>query len=187
MSRFDFTFVGIHSWRMILRTKLAAASAVVAAATVLAPPALAQHGNFVYGHVSSRNWSLCVNGGAAQNAVDTGIARINATAVNVTRGCSGSNNAIIFVGDYPDAWYGYAICSGTQSGSSCSRMAVYLNTRVAVAAQQRAKSMTHELGHAAGLEHRNGDNGTVMAQGESPPVSEFYDTHDVRQIGLIYP
>ena len=154
---------------------------------VLAPPASADHAN-VFSHVNSRYWNVCVQIDGAPAAVDAAIARIDATNVNAQRSCV-NQKVTVYAQNYPDGWYGYAPCGDSPQppgGAGCTRYIVYLNTRVAVSAQQRRKSATHEFGHAAGMGHR-ADNASVMTQGESPPVSEFYNQHDVNVINAQYP
>jgi hypothetical protein len=137
------------------------------------------------GHLNTGTWRVCVYApGQGGSAASTGISRVNATAVNASETCSNANvsfNAL----SYPDGWYGNTICSGTLTGTTCTYKTVYLNLRVAETAQQRRKTSTHELGHVGGLGHRT-TNASVMTQGASPPVSEFYDDHDVQALANQY-
>lgn len=140
---------------------------------VQAPVAFAGHANWFY-HVNSTTWRVCAYVDGAPAALDAAIQRVSASVVDASRNCNNPNVAT-FAQSYPDGWFGLTQCNGNLNGLACDRMGVYLNTRVAVAAQQRRKSYTHEMGHAAGLGHRSG-TGTCMTQGESPPISEYFDT-----------
>jgi|GEM_PF-6418839 len=154
--------------------------------TLAAAPAGASHNNGAStGTLNSKNWKICVyapNGGGS--AASAGVNRVDATDVNATETCSNSNvsfNALT----YPDGWYGSTICSGTLSSGSCTYKTVYLNLRTAVSGQQRRKTATHELGHVGGLGHRSAD-ASAMKQGESPPISEYFDDHDENALNNKY-
>ena len=104
--------------------------------------------------------------------------------MNATETCSNANvsfNAL----SYPDGWLGATYCTGTLSSGSCSYKSVYLNLRTAVSGQQRRKTATHELGHVGGLGHRT-TNSSAMTSGDSPPISEYFDTHDTDALNNKY-
>lgn len=155
-----------------------------------APPANATHASQANsGKLNSANWRICLAVSAGgSTAVDAAIARIDSTIISATVvNCqAGSPNVTSYTNDYPETWYGLTTCDGAFSGGLCTYKATYLNLRTATTAQQRRKSATHEYGHVAGLGHRDGDFTTCMASGDSPPVSEYLENHDVSAIALSY-
>lgn len=132
-------------------------------------------------------WSVCVTGSGGSAAYSFAITQISTTDVNAsTASCAGATDVIATAASYPDAWYGLTTCSGTLSGGICSAKFVQLNTHTATTTQQREKTALHEFGHVGGLGHRDGDNGTVMASGASPPISKYLDAHDVAELNSAY-
>lgn len=117
-------------------------------------------------------------------AINEAIRRVNTTDVHATRTCSDARVAFNAQA-YPSQWFGRTICSGSLSGTACSFKTVYLNLRTAHTGQQRRKTATHELGHVGGLGHRTTNN-SVMTQGASPPVSQFWDAHDRNALNAQY-
>ena len=111
----------------------------------------------------------------------------NNTNVNASQTCASANvgfNAQY----YPDTWYGNTFCAhALPANRACSYKTVYLNLRTSTTVQQRRKTSLHELGHVAGLAHRDASVTSVMASGASPPASEFLDDHDDVAINNTYP
>lgn len=163
-----------------------ASVALLIGAMFVGPVAHADHGGN-FSRLQTREWRLCISGATAgQQATSWAIGQINATDVNAFGvSCTGSPNVSMNSANYAENWYGVTICSASSGGICTGSMIVRLNARTITTTTQWQKTALHELGHVAGLGHRN-TNASVMTQGAAPPVTRFFDAHDKSEINNVY-
>jgi hypothetical protein len=178
-----------------LRTTLVAGSSALllgsaALAVGDAGPAEAWHQE-VYPVLNTPNWTLCAPGYSPPSR--PAVAVNWATAVwdqhpelTVTQVCGGFN---VFVQSfsYAEDWFGLNVCE-TWSGPDCTGMSIYLNARVIDATadpvHEWKQTACHEVGHIAGLGHRDPELTSCMA---SATASAGPDQHDFDDVAATYP
>lgn len=172
------------------RTKAIFAIGVVVMSTVVvAAPAYASHEHTANtGVLNTANWQICVSGGAAlQDGVAQAVAQLNPTDVNTTYvDChAGTANVTVFTVNSTETWQGLTECLTGVVNGLCSLKSVKINTRLVSTQAQFRMNACHELGHVAGLGHRN-TNASCMTQGNAPPIATTYDAHDLAAINATY-
>lgn len=150
----------------------------------------AHHGDAANsGRLYTPIWQVCNDGAAAGvAATEWAMNQISITQVTAhSVACAGAfANVYVSSYNYPENWYGLTSCSGSITGSICSPAKdVRLNARTIATTRQWQKTSLHELGHVAGLGHRP-TNTSAMTQGDSPPVSQYFDFHDREAINASY-
>jgi hypothetical protein len=81
--------------------------------------------------------------------------------------------------------YGCTISDPADANNHQTGVRVWLNNTTVTTAAQHRKSTCHEIGHVFRLNHRFVD-GSCMEQGESPPISQYPDSHDYTGLYNLY-